>query len=336
MRIIPQSVVERILPVGKCVDVMRDAMIATSNGDVSLPIRQFMPVPGASGKMAIMPGSLGKAGEDANASFGIKLVCKYDRPLIDGKPDPLGTHVGMVMLFDSAKGVPLAMIEGSSLTSIRTSAASALATQLMAREDATRLALIGNGEQASRHIDAMMAVREIEHIDIWGRNLARAQEFAETASVRIGLPIVAHDSAAEAVAAADIICTTTSAKEPVLSGADLKAGQHVNLVGAAIPTSAEVDSEAVKQSRFVVDYRPAAMAAAGELLNAIEDGTVTKDHIAGEIGEVAQGLVQGRTSADEITIYKSLGVAAQDLAAAYAVWTAAEAEGAGEEVDLLA
>ena len=335
MRIIPQSVVERILPVGKCVDVMRDAMIATSNGDVSLPIRQFMPVPGASGKMAIMPGSLGTAGENIDANFGIKLVCKYDRPLIDGKPDPLGTHVGMVMLFDSAKGVPLTMIEGSSLTSIRTSAASALATQLMAREDAARLALIGNGEQASRHIDAMMAVRDITHIDVWGRNMARAREFAEAASKRTGLPVVAHGSAAEAVAAADIICTTTSAKDPVLHGADLKPGQHVNLVGAAIPTSAEVDSEAVKRARFVVDYRPAAMAAAGELLNAIADGSVTEEHIAGEIGEVAQGSVQGRTSDAEITIYKSLGVAAQDLAAAHAIWTAAEAENAGSEVDLL-
>ncbi len=335
MRIIPQSDVERLLPVGACVDVMRDAMIATSEGDVTLPIRQFMPVPGASGKMAIMPGSLGTAGEAEQACFGIKLVCKYDRPLINGKPDPLGTHVGMVMLFDSVKGVPLAMIEGSSLTAIRTSAASALATQLMAREDASRLAIIGNGEQAARHVDAMMAVRPISEIHIWGRDLARASEFAEATAERTGLPAAAHASPEDAAANADIICTTTSAKEPVLPGSALKPGQHINLVGAAIPTSAEVDSEAVQRSRFVVDYRPAAMAAAGELLNAIEAGVVTEGHIAGEIGEVADGKVVGRTSADEITMYKSLGVAAQDLAAAKAIWAAAEAEGAGQEVDLL-
>lgn len=336
MRIIPQSDVERLLPVGACVDVMRAAMTATSKGDVTLPIRQFMPVPGAAGKMAIMPGSLGTAGETDDANFGIKLVCKYDRPLIDGKPDPLGTHVGMVMLFDSAKGVPLAMIEGSSLTSIRTSAASALATQLMAREDASRLAIIGNGEQAARHVDAIMAVRPITQIDVWGRDAARAAEFAKVTADRVGLPVFAHGSPDAAVAVADIICTTTSAKAPVLQGSALKTGQHINLVGAAIPTSAEVDSEAVKRSRFVVDYRPAAMAAAGELLNAIADGTVTEAHIAGEIGEVAQGLVAGRTNADEITMYKSLGVAAQDLAAAHAVWAMAEQEDAGTSVDLLA
>lgn len=156
MKIITQSDVERLLPVTTCVDVMRQAMVATSARNVTLPIRQFMPVPDASGKLAIMPGTLGDP-----ACFGIKLVCKYDRP----HGDPLGTHVGMVMLFDSVKGVPLAMIEGSSLTAIRTSAASALATDLLARKDAAKLAIIGNGEQAMRHVHAMRAVRGITEID---------------------------------------------------------------------------------------------------------------------------------------------------------------------------
>ena len=332
MRIIPQSVVERLLPVGACVEVMRQAMIAVSNGDVTLPIRQFMPVPGAAGKMAIMPGSLGTVGDAQDASFGIKLVCKYERP----KDDPLGTHVGMVLLFDSIKGVPLAMVEGSSLTAIRTSAASALATDLMARKDAKTLAIIGNGEQAARHVDAMMAVRPISEITVWGRNPVRAESFAKGTAERVGLPVRAASTAAEAVIGADIVCTTTSAKDPVLKGAHLEPGQHVNLVGAAVPTSAEVDSEAVARSRFVVDFRAAAMAAAGELLNAISDGTATEKHIAGEIGEIAGGNVAGRTSDDEITMYKSLGVSAQDLAAAHAVWVAAEREGLGEAMDLLA
>ncbi|NVE93486.1 ornithine cyclodeaminase family protein [Altererythrobacter lutimaris] len=332
MRIIPQSEVERLLPVGACVPVMREAMIATSRGDVSLPIRQFMPVPGAAGKMAIMPGSLGTAGESEDASFGIKLVCKYERP----HGDPLGTHVGMVMLFDSAKGIPLAMIEGSSLTSIRTSAASALATDLLARPDATRLALIGNGEQAMRHIKAMQAVRAIEHVTVWGRDAERAQAFAADASDQCNVEVVTSATPAEAVANADIICTTTSAKEPVLMGADLKPGQHINLVGSAIPTTSEVDHEAVRRSRFYVDYRPAAMAAAGELLKAIEAGVITEDHIVAEIGEVAAGDAPALGSSEEITCYKSLGVAAQDLAAGYAVYLAAEAENTGTVVDLLA
>lgn len=328
MRIVSQSDVERLLTVGDCVEVMRQAMLATSRRDVTLPIRQFMPIPGAPGKLAIMPGTLGEP-----ACFGIKLVCKYERP----HDDPLGTHVGMVLIFDSEKGVPLGMIEGSSLTAIRTSAASALATDLLARPDATRLAVIGNGEQAMRHVHAMRAVRPaIDHITVWGRDPERAGRFAEEVAEQTGVTTeMASDSAALA-ANADIICTTTSAKTPVLFGADLKPGQHVNLVGSAIPTTAEVDDEAVSRSRFYVDYRDAAMAAAGELLGAIERGVVTESHIVGEIGEVIDGKAPARESADQITCYKSLGVSSQDLAAAHAVWAMAEAENTGVNVDLLA
>lgn len=332
MLIISQSEVERLLPVSACVDVMRGAMQAVSRGDTTLPIRQFMPVPGAAGKMAIMPGTLGDAAASDDATFGIKLVCKYERP----HGDPLGTHVGMVLLFDSAKGIPLAMVEGSSLTAIRTSAASALATDLLARKGATRLAVIGNGEQAMRHVHAMLAVRPIDHITVWGRNPARAEAFADEVAEGTSLAVTRADTTAEAVTDADIICTTTSAKEPVLMGDALHPGQHINLVGSAIPTTAEVDHEAVRRSRYYVDYRPAAMAAAGELLKAIEAGVVSDKHIVGEIGAVAAGDVPARGSDDEITCYKSLGVSAQDLAGALAVWRAANAEGAGQEVDLFA
>jgi ornithine cyclodeaminase/alanine dehydrogenase-like protein (mu-crystallin family) len=327
MRIIARSDVERLLPVKDCVDVMARAMEVTSRGNVTLPIRQFMPVPDAPGKLAVMPGTLGDP-----ACFGIKLVCKYDRPV----GDPLGTHVGMVMLFDSAKGIPLAMIEGSSLTAIRTSAASALATRHLAREDARHLAILGNGEQAMRHVAAMIAVRPIETISVWGRDGARAQAFADEVSASTSLAVQCHAGVAAAVAEADIICTTTSAKTSILFGADLRPGQHINLVGSAIAASAEVDDAAVAKSRFYVDYKPAAMAAAGELLNAIASGAVTENHIVGEIGQVVMDSVPGRENSEQITMYKSLGVASQDLAAAHAVWVLAEQEGSGLEVDLMA
>ena len=327
MRIITRSDVERLLPVKDCVDVMARAMRATSRGDVTLPIRQFMPVPGSSGKLAIMPGTLGEP-----ACFGIKLVCKYDRP----HGDLLGTHVGMVMVFDSAKGIPLAMIEGSSLTAIRTSAASALATLHLARKDATRLAIIGTGEQAMRHVNAIRAVRPIDHIALWGRDSVRRNSFANDVASTTGLRVSVHDSVAQAVERADIICTATSATSPVLMGVDLRPGQHINLIGSAIPTTAEIDNEAVTRSRFYVDYRPAALAAAGELRSAMENGDVDESHIVGEIGEVLSGTVPGRRSDEEITIYKSLGVASQDLAAAHAVWALAETEQLGIEVDMLA
>ena len=326
MRLITRSEVERLLPIADCVIVMRGAMIATSAGKVSLPIRQFMAIPGAPGKLAIMPGTM----EDP-ACFGIKLVCKYDRP----HGDPLGTHVGMVMLFDSARGVPLAMIEGSSLTAIRTSAASALATDVLARKDATRLAIIGTGEQAARHVHAMRAVRDIAHVTVWGRDPARAADFAAGIARATGLPVITAPGAAEAIAGADIVCTATSAKAPVLAGSALEPGMHVNLVGSAIPATAEVDAEAVRRSRYYVDYRVAAMAAAGELLQAIAAGVVGSGHIVGEIGEVLLGRAAGRQNADDITLYKSLGVASQDLAAAYAIWEKAEREDAGQIVELL-
>lgn len=326
MRLITRSEVERLLPVSACVEVMRGAMMATSARQVTLPIRQFMPIPDAPGKLAIMPGTMADP-----ACFGIKLVCKYDRP----HGDPLGTHVGMVMLFDSAKGLPLAMIEGSSLTAIRTSAASGLATDVLARGDASRLAIIGNGEQAARHVHAMRAVRPITEVTVWGRDPARALAFAADMAAETGLPVSAAASAAEAAKGADIICTTTSAKEPVLAGRALEPGMHINLVGSAIPTTAEVDAEAVRRARFYVDYREAALAAAGELLKAIDSGVITGDHIRGEIGEVLLGQAQGRQSDSDITIYKSLGVASQDLAAAHAIWQQAEREDAGQTFDLL-
>ena len=327
MLIISQSEVERLLPVKQCVAIMRDAMLATSRRDVSLPIRQYLAVPGAPGKLAMMPGALGDP-----ACFGIKLVCKYER----SHHDVLGSHVGMVLLFDSHRGVPLAMIEGSSLTAIRTSAASALATDVLARKDSTRLAIIGNGEQAARHIHAMRAVRSIVTVSVWGRDSERAAQFAQRMAAMTHLPVLAHRDIEAAVAGADIICTTTAAKAPLLRGALLKPGMHLNLVGSAIATTAEVDDEAVARARYFVDYREAALVAAGELLAAINNGVISESHIVGEIGEVMAGDVSGRQDARQITIYKSLGVASQDLAAAYAVWHAAQAQGMGVSIDLLA
>lgn len=326
MRIIAKSDVERLLPVSSCLEVMRQAMIETSQRNVTLPIRNFLPIPDSTGKMAIMPGTLGDP-----ACFGIKLVCKYDRP----QDDPLGTHVGMVMLFDSAKGLPLAMIEGSSLTSIRTAAASAFATDVLARQNASRLAIIGNGEQARRHISAMIAVRKIDSILVWGRSLQRAQSFAAEMGEQHRIEANALESIQDVVSGADIICTTTSAKSPILQGQDIPSGAHLNLVGAAIPTAREVDDEAVLRARFYVDYQEAAQVAAGELLHAIESGVVSLGHIIGEIGEVALGDKKGRQNDTDITIYKSLGVASQDLAAAFAIWKLAQLEGAGTEINLM-
>lgn len=330
MKIITEAEVEANLSTPDCIDAMRTAMIAVSKGEAHLPIRQFMPIDPAPGKMAIMPGVVGGP-ENAPWCFGIKLVCKYERA-----PDsPYGTHVGMVLVFDSEQGLPLAMIEGSSLTAIRTAAASAMATDLLARKDACRLLIVGCGEQAARHVHSMRAVRDLEHIAVWGRNKERCADFAKMVGEREGINIAVADELPDAVGAADLICTTTSAKEPFLKGEWLSPGAHVNLVGSAIPTTAEVDDACVKRSRFVVDYRPAAMAAAGEFLSAVKSGAVDEHHIAAEIGEIAMGAAEGRKSDDEITVYKSLGVSAQDLAAAHILYTRAVEQGFGADIELL-
>ena len=326
MKIITEHDVETHLSTSECIEAMREAMIAVSDGKVHLPIRQFMPIDGAPGKMAIMPGSIGTPG-----SFGVKLVCKYDREPLS----PYGTHVGMVILFDGKEGLPLAMVEGASLTAIRTAAASALATDLLAKKEASHLLVIGCGEQARRHIHAMRAVRQLDSILVWGRNADRARNFAADVSRVEGIDVQVAEDLATAARGSDLICTTTSSKHPLLKGEWLSPGVHVNLVGSAIPTTAEADEACVTRSRFFVDYRPAAMAAAGELLNAIASGAVSEDHIRAEIGEVAASKMQGRLGGDDITIYKSLGVAAQDLAAARLLFEKAEKLDFGLDVEMM-
>ncbi|GAB5457819.1 MAG: ornithine cyclodeaminase family protein [Henriciella sp.] len=327
MKIITEAMVEKYLTLPECIEAMRDVMVAVSAGDTTLPIRQYMPIPNVPGKMALMPGTI----EDPGPCYGIKLVCKYER-----EPDsPYGTHVGMVLVFDSEKGLPLAMIEGASLTAIRTSAASAMATDVLAKADCEILSIIGCGEQALRHVRAMLAVRDPKEIRAWGRNRDRASAFAKRVEAETGRDITLSPTVETAVHEADLICTTTAAKTPILQGGWLKPGSHVNLVGAAIPTSAEADQDVVTGSRFFVDYKPAAMAAAGELLDAIEAGAASEASIAGEIGEVMSGKVSGRTNADEITVYKSLGVSAQDLAAGYKLYEIACREGFGIDINMM-
>jgi ornithine cyclodeaminase len=295
-------------------------MVQVSDGQAVLPLRHFFDVPGSDGgKLVVMPGAI-----MAPHVFGVKTVAKYNHP----PGSPFGSHVGTVQLFDAETGLLTALIEGSSLTSIRTAAASALATDILARPNARILTVLGTGEQARRHVAAMRAVRDIAEVRIWGRTADFATRLAEEVGGR------AFASVAEAVAGADIICTTTAAKTPILFGKDVPAGAHVNLVGAPVRTSAEADGALVARAEFFVDYMVAAQAAAGELLDAIGAGLVSADHARGEIGAVISGRVPGRSGNEAITVYKSLGVTAQDLTAAVAVVDAARAAGVGTELEL--
>lgn len=315
MRVLNREAVAESLSHAECIDAVEAAMRAVSRGDTIMPLRRYMDIPQQGGKFTLMPGYLGEP-----CTFGVKIVSKYPR----SADSPYGSHVGAVMIFDSEQGIPLALLDGSELTAIRTAAASALATRILARPDCATLAVLGTGTQARHHVQALTCVRPITEVRIWGRTGSHARRLArQLVSPAFGEARVCG-SAREAVDGADIICTTTSAAEPLLEGRWLAAGCHLNLVGAAIASSAEADVDVVARSRFFVDYKASAMDQAGELLAAIRDGVVSESHIAGEIGDVLEGHVSGRRDEEEITVYKSLGVAAQDLAAAYAAFRNAE------------
>jgi len=311
LRVIGGADVRRLLPYGDCVEAVASAMRAVSAGRTIMPLRQIMRLPGGQGALGTMPGYLADP-----ECFGIKLLS-----LFPGNPAVgLSSHLGLYVLCEAGNGRPLALMEASALTAVRTAAASVAATRMLARADSRVLAIIGTGEEAGSHIEAFQAVHPFERLLVWGRNPDAAKSLADRAR-RLGfLEIQAVGSVKQALAMADVACTVTSSPDPLLHGADVRPGTHLCLVGASIPSSREVDDECVAMSRFFVDYRASAMAQAGELLHAIGQRVVTEAHIVAEIGDVLAGRVPGRRSDAEVTVYKSLGVAAQDLAAATLVY----------------
>jgi ornithine cyclodeaminase len=311
LRVISGSELRLLLPYPDCVEAVEAAMRAVSAGSVLMPLRQIMRLPGGRGALGMMPGYLGEP-----ECFGIKLLS-----LFPGNPAVgLSSHLGLYMLCEAQNGRPLALMDASHLTAIRTAAASVVATRALARADSRVLAVIGTGEEAVSHVEAFQAVRPFERLLIWGRNPAAAQALAERAR-RLGVNDArVVSSVRDALAEADVVCTVTASPDPLLFGADVRPGTHLCLVGASIPSCREVDDACVAMSRFFVDFRASAMAQAGELLHAIGEGVVTEAHVVAEIGEVLSGAVAGRRFDSEVTVYKSLGVAAQDLAAASLVY----------------
>lgn len=314
-----------MLPFPECIEAVDAAMRRVSNGTTALPLRTGLPIPGSDGMLGMMPGYL-----DQPPSFGIKLVS-----LFPGQRRPgLSSHSGLLLLFEAATGRPVALLNAGEITAIRTAAASAVATRALARADARVLGIVGTGEQAQAHIEALPMVRQFERIVIWGRDNERARAFAESAAAKFNGTVTICATVADLLAEADVVCTVTSSPEPLLEGHSVRAGTHLCVVGSSFPARREVDDDCVARSTFFVDYRPSALAQAGELLHAIQAGRVTESHIRAEIGEVLCGSSPGRRSPSEITLYKSLGVAAQDLAAACAAVAAAQAAGAGVLVDV--
>lgn len=291
-----------------CIDLMAATMVSVSRGEAVMPLRSVVPLGHSGNSFIVMPGVIGSP-----AAFGSKFLSHF--PANIGLP----AIQGVIVLFDAATGRPTALVDAVSVTAIRTAAASGMATRLLAREDATSLAILGYGVQAEYHLQAMLAARRLDRVVVWGRSKEKAQTFAERHGARAGIEIAVAPDARSAVERADIVCTVTGSPTPVLEGRWLKPGTHLNLVGAFTPTTREADTEAIRRARLFVEIREFALREAGELLIPIAEGALTADHIAGEIADVVAGTISGRTQPDEITAYKSLGNVAQDLAtAAYA------------------
>jgi ornithine cyclodeaminase len=300
------STIGRVLDFPSCITVVREAMKAFSASSVPQPLRSITEV-GEGKLLGLMPGLLLSSG-----IFGAKIISVFEDKERPGR----SAHRGLVIVYGIEDGSVLCTADAEEITRIRTAAATAVATDALARKDASRLTVFGCGVQARAHILAIQHIRKLDEIMVWGRNASVATAFANALEAETGLPIRAEPDARYAAASADIICTVTNASEPILSGEWVRPGTHVNAVGSSRPGPVEVDSTLVVASRYVADSRRSALAAAAEFLDAKSAGLVGDDHIVAEIGEVLLGRVPGRTSEGEITLYKSLGHIVQDLSAA--------------------
>ncbi|MGH7741194.1 MAG: ornithine cyclodeaminase family protein [Candidatus Eiseniibacteriota bacterium] len=323
--VIPAAEVDRVLPMHETIEAMDRVLRSLARGEAVLPLRSLVKLPGGDGLLGLMPAVLGEP-----AIMGLKVVSVMP----GNHGTELDAHQGAVMIFETGRGQPLAIIDATSVTRIRTGAVSGVATRALAREDAGDLAILGSGTQAISHLEAMSVVRKLRRVRVWSNSTENARRFAEREGARLKLEVEVTASAEQAVRGADLICTTTSAREPILQGDWISEGAHINAVGACFPTTRELDTAAMRRARLFVDRRESALNEAGEFLIPRAEGAITDAHILGELGEVLLGKVPGRKSADDVTLFKSLGIAIEDLAAAHWAWQRARAEGIGIEIEL--
>jgi alanine dehydrogenase len=328
MLVVSGPEVERLLDLDALVDALATAMADLSSGKASVPERIAALVPERDGLLAAMPGYVPSSG-----ALMSKLVSLFPGNAAHGVP----THQAVIVAFEPETGTPAALLDGTSITALRTGAGSALSTRLLAREDASTLAILGTGVQARSHARAVSRVRGFAEVLVAGRDPAKAHRLADELSGELEARVRALDSFEEVVRGADVVCATTHALEPVVRRPWVREGGHVTSVGYN-PNGRELDDETVADALVCVESRRAVLApvpaGSRDLLEPIERGVITEDHIHAEIGELVSGSKPGRTSAGQITLYKSVGVAAQDAAAASLVLATARERGIGREVPL--
>jgi ornithine cyclodeaminase/alanine dehydrogenase-like protein (mu-crystallin family) len=320
MLVLNQEEVERLLDMEGCIGAMEGALAALARGEVHVPLRTVVSPQDEPSLLGLMPAH--RAGD--TPLYSLKTVAVFP----DNPKRGLDAHQGTVTLFDGETGEVRVLMNASAITAIRTAAVSAVATRVLAHEDTHVLAILGAGVQARSHLEALPLVRSFDRVLIYSRTREHAQALAD----ETGAEAVA--SAEEAVSDADVVVTATSSAEPVLERGWLKPGVHVNAVGGRPPQMTELDSATIADSAFFVDRRESAEAEAGDYRMALESGAIGPDHIRAELGEVVIGAKPGRTSDDELTVFRSLGLAVEDLAAAEYVVRRARETGAGVEVRL--
>jgi ornithine cyclodeaminase/alanine dehydrogenase-like protein (mu-crystallin family) len=317
VRILSERDVRRLLPMDECIAAMEGALASLARGQLHNPLRFVVRPPGESTLMGLMPAH--RAAPDA--AYSLKAICIAPTNSALG----LDPHQGFVALFDGVTGAPRALLNAGAVTSIRTAAVSGVATKLLARSGSRTLAILGAGIQARAHLEAMRAVLPFEEVRVWNRTAGRAAELDGVQEV---------DSVQEALRGADVVVTATAAREPIVSREWLAEGAHVNAVGSSIPSARELDTRTMAEAALFVDRRESTLNEAGDYLFALREGAIGPDHIRAELGELLVGAAEGRRDDSELTVFKSLGLAVEDLAAAEHVLARAETEGAGVEVEL--
>lgn len=323
--ILSQQDVRDLLPMDACMQVMHATLRSLAEGHAVQPLRSILRAPANNGALGVMPGWLPDIG-----MMGLKDVSVFSGNRAVG----LESHIGVVLLHETTHGRLIAIADASEITAIRTAAVSGVATQALANADAGDLAILGSGTQAETHLAAMLVARPLRRVRVWSRSADHARDFAARMTARHGLTVEVMSSVRVCVEGADIICTTTAAKEPILDGVWIAPGAHINAVGSSVAFARELDTAAVVISRLFVDRTESTINEAGDYLFPLKEGAITASHIIGEVGDVLRGVHPGRASAAEITLFKSLGLAVEDIAATHYVYEQAKAQGRGVLVEI--
>lgn len=325
VRVITTELIDQLSDQQSLYNWVKEALTETARGNAVLPLRQALQIDPAVGAIGMMPGYLASA-----KSAGVKLVS-----LVPPERRKGSSHLGLMVLYDEDGLLPIALLDGSRITAIRTAAASAVATDALARENSKVLTILGTGEQAESHAIALASIRGFDTIQIWGRSEDKAQALATRLSDELpsGISITAANNLAAAISNADVICTVTGASEPVLAGDLVSPGTHVNLVGSSHAGACETDTALLLKSRVFLDFEGSAKAQAGEILKAVSDKDYQWNEVIGEIGQVLDGSLDGRLSNQDVTVYKSLGIAAQDIITARKIFDKAVAANLGQVIE---